>query len=349
MRLRHRLLVERLAVLVFIAVLIGVVIWQNHTPSNNVMIAEEYVAIAEHVIPAVVAITADGNGSANFGSGIIIDDRGYIVTNNHVLGNASEIRVLLPRKDLYAAQIVGVDSATDIAVLKINASNLPVVKLGDSDKVVVGEKVLAVGNPFGLDSTITAGIISAKNRDRGPTVYRDFLQTDASINPGNSGGPLVNLDGEVIGMNTFILTTFTGDDGSKALTSGLGFAIPSNTVKEVAALLIEHKFIVRGFLGVKVADVVDFNESSGAGRIVLGANVTGLFADAPAGKAGIKEGDIIKEVDGVIVESSNQLKNFVGSIPAGREVVVVVERVEDGNVVRKEFKIILSSRPVDVN
>ena len=347
MRLRYRLLVERLLVLVIIAALVSVIIFQNR--QDTLEVADEYVAIAEHVIPAVVAITAEGSNESSFGSGVIIDNRGYIVTNNHVIGNASKIRVLLPRKDIYAAVIVGVDAATDIAVLKINASNLPVARWGDSDDVVVGEKVLAVGNPFGLDSTITAGIISAKNRDRGPTVYRDYLQTDAAINPGNSGGPLVNLDGEVIGMNTFIFSSYTNDEGTRALTSGVGFAIPSNTIKEVADELIDHKKIVRGFLGVQVSDIVEFNESSGTGHMVLGANVTGLFDDAPAGKAGVQKGDIIKSFNDIPIESSNHLKNLVGHYPEGTEVRIMVEREENATVVRKEFKVILTERPNTAN
>ena len=333
-----------------IIALVLVIVLRDYQRDNG-DIAEEYTLIAQKVIPAVVAITAADNESSSYGSGVIISSDGFIVTNNHVIANASKIRVIVQHKDIYAAVIVGNDAPTDVALIKINASGLPVAVFGDSDKLKVGERVAAIGNPFGLESTLTSGIVSAKNRDRGPTVYRNFIQTDASINPGNSGGPLVNAQGEVIGINTFILTNYADpSDSSRILTSrGLGFALPSNEVKQVATALMSQKAIRRGFLGVQVMDVSTFDESVGRGQFIAGANVTGLFEKSPAKDAGVKPGDIIKELNGVPVESSNQLKNWVAGIPPGEAVEIVVERDEGGEKVRKAFTMYLIERPADAN
>ncbi len=353
MRLRQRLLIERLVIIVFLAVIIGFVVMRLTEQRQRLQadIAEEYVAIAEHVIPAVVAITAADNNSASYGSGMIFREDGYILTNYHVIVNTTKLRVILPSNEIYAATIIGSDPPTDLAVIKINATYLPTIAFGDSDTLKVGEKVLAVGNPLGLDSTITSGIISAKNRDRGPTVYRDFIQTDASINPGNSGGPLINVKGEVIGVNTFIYSTYTdpADSSRLLLSSGLGFAIPINLAKHIIPLLIEQKNISRGFLGVRITDVIQFNEEKGYGKVMQGANVTAVFEGSPAEKAGIQPGDIILELNGEKVQSANQLKNQVGWIAAGTEVLITIERKEDEEIARKNIKIMLSERPTDVN
>ena len=353
MKLRHRLLIERLVILLLLAIIIGFAAFRltEQKKTLEADIAEEYVHIAENVIPAVVAITAADNDSASYGSGMIIQEDGYILTNNHVIANTTQMRVILPSNEIYAATVIGIDAPTDLAVIKINATSLPVVTFGDSDSAKVGEKVLAIGNPFGLESTITSGIISAKNRDRGPTVYRDYIQTDASINPGNSVGPLVNIKGEVIGINTFIYSTYTDPaDSSRSITSiGLGFAIPADIAKHVAPLLIGHKNISRGFLGVRIADIIFFDEKHGKGSIIPGANVTSVFEDSPAARAGIKPGDIIKELDTRQITSANQLKNIVGWIPAGTTVTIIIERAEDGKKAEKTVKIILEERPQDVN
>ncbi|MDO8555617.1 MAG: trypsin-like peptidase domain-containing protein [Nanoarchaeota archaeon] len=351
MRLRYRLLIERLLMLVVVIALVSVIVFRDYQSERTSDIAEEYTVIADKVIPAVVAITAGDNASASYGSGVIMSPDGFIVTNNHVISNASLIKVIVGHKDIYAATIVGIDAPTDIAVIKINASGLPIVLFGNSDEVKVGEHVVAIGNPFGLESTITSGIVSAKNRDRGPTVYRNFIQTDAAINPGNSGGPLVNVKGEVIGINTFIYTNYVDpNDDSRTLTSrGLGFALPSNEVKLVADALISNKPIRRGFLGVKVMDVSTFNESLGKGEIVAGANVSGLFDDSPALAAGVKPGDFIIALNGQVVESSNQLKNTIGLMFPGDEVILMVLRDVAGKKVEKNFKIVLAERPVDIN
>ncbi len=353
MRLRQRLLIERLIIILLLAIIIGFVIFRLTEQQKflEADIAEEYVHIAENVIPAVVAITAADNDSSSYGSGIIVKEDGYILTNNHVIANTTQMRVILPNNEIYSASIVGIDYPTDLAVIKINATNLPTVNFGDSDLAKVGEKVLAIGNPLGLESTITSGIISAKNRDRGPTVYRDFIQTDASINPGNSGGPLVNIKGEVIGINTFIYSTYTDPaDSSRSITSiGLGFAIPANIAKNIIPFLIEHKNISRGFLGVRIADVIIFDEQQGKGIIFPGANVTSIFENSPASKVDIREGDIITRLNSKQVTSANQLKNEVGWIPASTAITITIERAENGKKVEKNIKVTLEERPLSVN
>ena len=204
--------------------------------------------VAEKATSSVVFIRAD----EKTGSGVIVASDGYIITNYHVVDDTDNITVRLHNKNIYVAENVGVDKSTDIAVLKINVDNLDFLELADSDNAKVGSEVVAIGNPFGLDFTVTSGIISAVHRDRGPTVYRDFIQTDASINPGNSGGPLLDLNSKVIGINTFII--------SEENAGELGFAIPSNLVKKIFLTLTNDGKVDRGYIGVIVEDLIKFDD-----------------------------------------------------------------------------------------
>ncbi|KUJ95069.1 MAG: Protease Do [Desulfonauticus sp. 38_4375] len=269
----------------------------------------------------------------SLGSGFIISPDGYIVTNNHVIEGADEITVTFQGKDgekNYPAKVVGTDPETDLALLKIDASNLPVLRFGNSDKLKVGQWVIAIGNPFGLDHTVTAGIVSAKGRVIGSGPYDNFIQTDASINPGNSGGPLLNMDGEVIGINTAII----------ASGQGIGFAIPSNLAKRVIAQLKEHKKVQRGWLGVTIQDI-DENMAKALGLPKSkGALVDSVTPGDPADKAGIKAGDVIIAVEGEEVKDTNDLTRRIGSLLPGTKVKISVWR--KGKI--KEFRVVLGER-----
>ncbi|HEY7219733.1 MAG TPA: DegQ family serine endoprotease [Candidatus Binatia bacterium] len=256
----------------------------------------------------------------SLGSGFVIDSDGSILTNNHVVENASKIVVKLSDDQEYEAKIIGRDQKTDIAVIKINAKgNLPAANLGDSDKLEVGEWVVAIGNPFGLDSTVTSGIVSAKGRHIGQGPYDNFIQTDASINPGNSGGPLLNLRGEVIGINTAIFSRTGGN-------IGIGFAIPINLVKEVLPQLRGKGKVTRGYLGVLIQKVTpEIAESLGMER-GYGALVANVSKDGPADKAGVKVGDVITEFDGKEVKDSGDLPIIVARTPVDKRVKMKVLR-----------------------
>ena len=256
----------------------------------------------------------------SLGSGFIIDADGSILTNNHVVENAQKIVVKLSDEQEYEAKVVGRDPKTDIAIIKINAkSGLTAAGLGDSDNLEVGEWVMAIGNPFGLDSTVTSGIVSAKGRHIGQGPYDNFIQTDASINPGNSGGPLINLRGEVIGINTAIFSRSGGN-------IGIGFAIPINLVKELLPQLKGKGKVTRGYLGVLIQKVTpEIAESLGMdkGRGALVANVS---KDGPAEKAGVKVGDVIIEFDGKEIRDSGDLPIIVARTPVDRKVRMKVLR-----------------------
>jgi serine protease Do len=254
----------------------------------------------------------------SLGSGFIISKDGYILTNNHVVANADEINVTLSNNHTYKAKIIGTDPKTDIALIKIEpkGDDLTVVKLGDSDKLEVGEWVLAIGNPFGFSRTVTAGIVSAKGRVIGEGPYDSFIQTDAAINPGNSGGPLVNLKGEVVGINTAII----------AAAQGIGFAIPINMAKTIVPQLKKNGKVIRGWLGVYIQKVnKDLADYFGM-KEPYGALVSQVVKGGPADKAGIKRGDIIIEYNGKKVKDINELPKFVASTSVGDEVNVVVLR-----------------------
>ncbi len=253
----------------------------------------------------------------SLGSGFIIDKEGYVVTNNHVIEDADQIKVKLGDEKEFDAQVIGRDASTDLALLKIkSAHDLPLVKLGDSAQLKVGQWVVAIGSPFGLERTVTAGIVSAKGRVIGSGPYDDFIQTDASINPGNSGGPLINLKGEVIGINTAIV----------ASGQGIGFAIPINLAKGIIAQLKAGGEVTRGWLGVAIQDVSPEMADYYGVDAKKGVFVADVFKGDPADAAGIKPKDIIVEVNGQKVETTRQLTSLVADIPVGQTAKVKVLR-----------------------
>lgn len=256
------------------------------------------------------------------GSGMIIDSQGHIVTNHHVAGGASKIEVMLSDGRKFTAKVVGTDPKTDLAVIKIDSKEtLPQVTFGDSDKVEVGEWVVAIGHPRGLDQTVTQGIISAKHR-RGitdPGSYQDFLQTDAAINPGNSGGPLLNLKGEVIGVNAAIASESGGFEG-------IGFTIPSNIALHVTKALIQYGKVERGWLGVTIRDMTPDLAKTANVQNTKGAYVEDVVKGGPADQAGIKKGDIILNFGGKEVTDSGILRDEVANAQMGKEVKVTLLR-----------------------
>jgi serine protease Do len=258
--------------------------------------------------------------SSSLGSGFVIDASGIVITNNHVIGDANDIMVIFTDGRKLKAEIIGKDSKVDVAVLRVKSDKpLKTVKFGDSDKMRVGDGVMAVGNPFGLGETVTAGIVSARNRniDSGP--YDNFIQTDASINKGNSGGPLFNMAGEVIGINTAILSPSGG-------SIGIGFATPSATVVPVISQLEEFHETRRGWLGVRIQNVDDsIAESLGLGT-ARGALVAGIDDRGPAKPAGLMSGDVIVKFDGKDIKESRDLPKLVASMPVGKAVDVVIIR-----------------------
>ncbi len=255
------------------------------------------------------------------GSGVIVSQDGYILTNNHVVDSADTVKVDLPDTRSFTAKVVGTDPATDLAVVKIDAKSLPTLEIGDSDAVKVGDVVLAVGNPLGIGETVTSGIISAKGRQTpdGSDGYQDFLQTDAAINHGNSGGALVNAGGQLIGINSQILSPSDGN-------IGLGFAIPSNMAKHVMDQLISNGAVRRAKLGIRVQFITaDLANSLGLSSS-KGALVSGVDAGSPGEKAGLKQGDVITAYNGRPVADNNQLRNAVAATTPGTTVPVEVLR-----------------------
>ncbi len=269
------------------------------------------------------AQTPQKRESEGMGSGVIVRKDGYILTNNHVVEGADEVKVELSDGRIVDAEKVGVDPQTDLAVLKVNLDGLQPVSLGSSDDIRVGDWVLAIGSPFGLDQTVTAGIISGKNRVQGivddGNGFEDFLQTDAAINPGNSGGPLVNLRGELVGINTAILSRSGGN-------AGIGFAIPVSLAKPVVDSIIETGQVRRGFLGAQVIDITPESVKKFNLTVTSGALIGGLLEDQPAANAGLQPGDVVTSLDGRAVRSGTQLRNYVASRPPGSSVVMDVLR-----------------------
>ncbi|MBN1548661.1 MAG: DegQ family serine endoprotease [Syntrophaceae bacterium] len=271
------------------------------------------------------------------GSGVIVDASGYILTNNHVVAGAEEIKVTLADKREFTGKVIGTDAKTDLAVVKIDSDHLPVLVLGDSDKLKVGDRVIAVGTPFGLNQTVTSGIISAKGRaDVGIAEYEDFIQTDTPINPGNSGGALVNVRGELIGINTAILSASGG-------SQGVGFAIPSNMAKVVMAQLIKKGKVTRGWLGVSIQGISPELAKQMKLKDTKGALVTDLIEGGPADKAGLKSGDTIVIFNNKEIDDPSSLKNMVGNTEPGKE--VVVQYIRNGN--QGSVKVVIQAYPED--
>jgi serine protease Do len=330
---------------------------------NGVRLIEEIqnvlIALADRVKPAVVNIAPvsasvrsaeklpreRGPHSPGTGSGVIIDKDGLIVTNNHVVGDAKEVEVRLSDKRKYMGQVIGRDPDTDLAIVKITPDqgiDFPMVPLGDSSKVRVGQWVLAVGNPFALDRTVTLGVISGLDRDAVRlSRYEAFIQTDASINPGNSGGPLFNTKGEVIGINTAIIN----------FAQGIGFAIPSNVVQQVVGQLRSHGKVIRGWLGVGIQEVTAELAAKFRVKEADGVLVNDVFDNEPAARAGLKPGDIIAKVDGRRIESPSGLSRAVVGLTPGTNVELEIIRngerqhlmVELGE--RKEEAVVVAAIP----
>jgi Do/DeqQ family serine protease len=253
----------------------------------------------------------------SLGSGFFISKDGYIVTNDHVVRDAESIQVKLSNDKVYDAKVVGSDQKTDIAVIKINATDLPAAVLGDSDKLEVGQWAIAIGNPFGLDRTMTVGVISATGRSNmGIETYENFIQTDASINPGNSGGPLLNVYGEVIGINTAIV----------AAGQGIGFAIPVNMAKPVFAQLIQKGSVSRGYMGVTIQPVTEELAQSFGLKHAKGALVNDVIKGGPSDKAGIRQGDVITGLNGIEIKDPSHLQRQVAEAGVGKVAKISIFR-----------------------
>lgn len=322
---------------------------------------QAFIETAKMVTPSIVQITVvserekDPHGEFFFfpfkdmpkeqkgsGSGIIISEDGYIITNNHVVENASKVTVGMYDKRRYEATVVGTDPLTDLAVIKIDETNLPVVYLGNSDDLKVGQWVMAIGNPLSLTSTVTAGIVSAIGRGqlgliRDSYGVENFIQTDAAINPGNSGGALVDLSGAVVGVNSAIATSGTGT------YIGYGFAIPINLAKAVAKDLIAHGKVSRGYIGINIGEVDDAIAKSLGMEKPRGIIIQGLLEDGAAAQSDLRAGDVILEIDGREVNAPNQLQSYVAAQTAGTTVTLKIFR--DGEYL--ERKVTLKARDED--
>ena len=266
------------------------------------------------------------------GSGVVITKDGYILTNNHVVDGAKEVKVTLTDGREFTAKVIGRDPKTDIAVVKIDADNLPVVPLADSSKVKVGDVVLAVGNPFGVGQTVTEGIVSAKNRGNvGIEDYEDFIQTDAAINPGNSGGALVDIDGRLIGINTAILS----DSGG---SQGVGFAVPSDLARTVMESLVKDGHVTRGYIGVMIQNVTPALAQEFNLKAPTGALIGDVVANGPADQAGFKDGDVVTEFNGQKITDSRQLQLTVAETSPGSKVTVKILRDGDSKTLEATVK-----------
>lgn len=271
------------------------------------------------------------------GSGFIISPDGLIMTNNHVVGDADKVIVRLLDGREFTAETIGTDPATDVAVIKIDASDLPFLSLGDSDQLEVGDWVLAVGNPFGLSHTLTAGIVSAKGRSGiGINDYENFIQTDAAINPGNSGGPLVNLDSEVVGMNTAIFSRSGG-------YMGIGFAIPINMAKQIRDQLVKHGTVTRGRLGVYIQDLTSELAESFELKETKGILVAQVIEDSPAEEAGLERGDVILKLAGEPIGKVAEFRNRIALTAPGTELKLTILR--DGKT--KEVPVTIGTQETD--
>jgi len=263
----------------------------------------------------------DERRSEGLGSGVIVSPEGYILTNNHVVNGATEVQVVLPDRREFKARVIGRDDKTDIAVVKIDAGNLPAITIGDSDKVEVGDYALAIGNPFGVGQSVTLGIVSATRRGNlGIEGYEDFIQTDAAINPGNSGGALVNDRGELVGINTAIIAH--GSEGNQ----GIGFAVPVNLARNVMDQIMKNGKVTRARLGILPQDVTPTIARQFGVKDSQGALVGEVEPNSPAAKAGLKNGDIILEVNGKSVYDANQLRNIISGMQPDSKVTLKIWR-----------------------
>lgn len=312
--------------------------WSREGGSNLKLLEEietVFVEIADRVKPAVVNISPASQKvsspapqrprpgqrppeAPSSGSGVVVDKKGYIITNNHVVGNAEEVEVRFSDKTRLQGKVVGRDPDTDLAVVKVEATkDLPVAPLGDSSKLKVGQLVVAVGNPFGLDRTVTVGVISGLGRENvNLSRYEDFIQTDASINPGNSGGPLFNIQGEVIGINTAIIN----------FAQGIGFAIPASIVQQVMPQLIEKGKVIRGWLGVGIQQLTGDLAGKFGVEENSGVLVNEVFEGDPAFRAGIQPGDIITKVEGRTVETPSSLAKIIAGFNPGHKAKIEILR-----------------------
>ncbi len=328
--------------------------------------SKAFTQISEHASPAVVAIKAEKVASLDWpstrnpfedeffdfffgtprrrkpqqpprqtaqGSGFIISKEGYILTNNHLVGQASNVNVTLSDGRKLEAKIIGTDPESDVAVIKIEGTQFPYLELADSDELKVGEWVLAIGNPFGLSHTVTAGIVSAKGRSLGLTTYEDFIQTDAAINLGNSGGPSINLDGKVVGINTAIVSRGGG-------SMGIGLAIPINMAKSIYSQLIEGGTVVRGYLGIGPRDLTPEMAEYFGLEDSTGVIIAEVVPNSAADKAGLKRNDIILEFEGKPVTNADKFRKSVALVKPGEKVKLSVKR----NGTRKMITAILEER-----
>lgn len=262
--------------------------------------------------PFVEQAPREQNG---LGSGVIVSSEGWIVTNHHVVGGADQIKVTLNDGRQTMAKLVGADPETDLAVLKINLKNLPVIQFANAESVQVGDRVLAIGDPFGVGQTVTNGIVSALGRNQlGLNTFENFIQTDAAINPGNSGGALVDVDGHLLGINSAIYSRSGGN-------MGIGFAIPISTVKQVLNGILKEGRVVRGWIGIEPRELSDGEDNGGQGVLV-----GGVLADAPAAKAGLKAGDVILKVNQQPVRRVAELLNQVAALSPGQAVIFAIQR-----------------------
>jgi serine protease Do len=257
----------------------------------------------------------------SLGSGVIVSPEGYVLTNNHVVEGATDVRVTLSDKRELKAKIVGTDPKTDVAVLKLEGSNFPAITLGDSTKVQVGDYALAIGDPFGVGQTVTMGIVSAKGRGNlGIEDYEDFIQTDAPINPGNSGGALINDRGELVGINTAILSHGSGGN------EGIGFAVPINLARNVMSQILDHGKVTRGYLGVVIQPITPAMAKDLGLKELQGALVGDVSSKGPAQTSGVQRGDVILQINGNVVTDSNELRNTVSMMQPGETVKLKISR-----------------------
>lgn len=324
---------------------------------------EEYTKLVEAVVPSVVSITssrevlqaapltledallgrrrAQRATSTSLGSGVIVSKEGHILTNHHVVAGMTEIRVQLTDGRNEPARLIGSDPSNDIAVLRIDAKNIEALKLGDSDKLRVGQMVFAVGNPFGLEESVSRGIVSAKGRRTGGDSGVEFIQTDAAVNQGNSGGPLVNIYGEVVGINTVIIASKTGG------WQGISFSIPSNTARRVMEGIITRGRVVRGWLGVNLQMLTPQVAQALGLPDTRGARITEIMPGSPAELAQLQPNDVLREFNGQELENPMALRGLVSQVDIGETVEIVVMR--DGKELRTTAKIAEMPEQLSIN